>query len=167
MLRIQEGSFESGRSDRGRMAGTKGINCRSSARRASAVGEDNRYVINGILLGTTNRYATARRAGEVWQLERDLSALSAVEQVRCLRRRSERSRRGYGRERPPQQRQHFGPHPSLGSGWQRGIHRRALGRSRGGCTCKIHRLADAKGGPIAFRLTPGRAADCKACKNVD
>jgi hypothetical protein len=29
-------------------------------------------------------------------------------------------------------------------------------------TNKIHGLADAKGRPIAFHLTPGEAADCKA-----
>ena len=43
----------------------------------------------------------------------------------------------------------------------RGIHQRALGRSRGGFTSKIHCLGDARGRPIAFDLTPGEAADCK------
>lgn len=45
---------------------------------------------------------------------------------------------------------------------ERGIHRRALGRSRGGFTSKVHCLSDARGGPIAFQLTPGEAAGCKA-----
>ncbi|MGA7067160.1 MAG: IS5 family transposase [Pseudolabrys sp.] len=47
------------------------------------------------------------------------------------------------------------------AGRKRGIHRRALGRSRGGFTSKIHCLGDARGRPIAFNLTPGEAADCK------
>src|SRR5262245_57942631 len=45
---------------------------------------------------------------------------------------------------------------------KRGIHQRALGRSRGGFTSKIHCLGDARGRPIAFDLTPGEAADCKS-----
>ncbi|MGH8527870.1 MAG: IS5 family transposase [Gammaproteobacteria bacterium] len=39
---------------------------------------------------------------------------------------------------------------------------RALGRSRGGFTSKIHCLGDARGRPVAFELTPGEAADCKS-----
>jgi transposase len=52
--------------------------------------------------------------------------------------------------------------PLLGSGRKRGGHQRALGRSRGGVTSKIHCLGDARGQPIAFDLTPGEAADCKS-----
>jgi transposase len=48
------------------------------------------------------------------------------------------------------------------AGGKGGIHRRALGRSRGGFTSKVHCLSDARGRPIAFHLTPGEAADCKA-----
>jgi transposase len=44
----------------------------------------------------------------------------------------------------------------------RGTHRRGLGRSRGGLTSKLHCLADALGRPLAFHLTGGEAADCKA-----
>jgi hypothetical protein len=35
----------------------------------------------------------------------------------------------------------------------------AIGRSRGGRTSKIHCLADDRGRPIAFALTPGNVAD--------
>jgi transposase len=35
----------------------------------------------------------------------------------------------------------------------------AIGRSRGGRTSKVHCLADARGRPIAFCLTPGTIAD--------
>jgi transposase len=34
--------------------------------------------------------------------------------------------------------------------------------ARGGFTSKVHCLSDARGRPIAFHLTPGEAADCKA-----
>lgn len=35
----------------------------------------------------------------------------------------------------------------------------AIGRSRGGLTCKIHLAADGRGRPLAIRLTPGQAGD--------
>ena len=38
----------------------------------------------------------------------------------------------------------------------------AIGRTRGGRTTKIHALSDADCRPIAFMLTGGNAADCKA-----
>ena len=47
--------------------------------------------------------------------------------------------------RPLQHRQHHSPRPRLGSGRKRGAHRRALGRSRGGFSSKLHCLADALG----------------------
>src|SRR5690625_7174905 len=34
-----------------------------------------------------------------------------------------------------------------------------MGRSRGGLTTKIHALVDAKGRPVALKLTPGQAHD--------
>ena len=70
--------------------------------------------------------------------------------------------RDYGGHRPLQHRQHHRSRPRLGSGRKRGAHRRALGRSRGGFTSKLHCLADARGSPVAFHLTVGEAADCKA-----
>jgi len=70
--------------------------------------------------------------------------------------------RDHGRQRSLQHRQHHSPCPRLGSGRKRGAHRRALGRSRGGFTSKLHCLADALGRPLAFILTAGEAADCKA-----
>ena len=61
-----------------------------------------------------------------------------------------------------QHRQYHCSRPRLGSGRKRGTHRRALGRSRGGFTSKLHCLADALGRTLAFHLTVGEAADCKA-----
>jgi hypothetical protein len=40
------------------------------------------------------------------------------------------------------------------------------GRSLGGFTSKIHCLADVRGRPIAYHLTPGEAADCKAYETL-
>jgi len=85
-----------------------------------------------------------------------------MEHLRCLGERRRRSRRDHGGERALQHRQHHGSRPCFGSGRKRGAHQRALGRSRGGFTSKVHCLGDARGRPIAFHLTPGEAADCKA-----
>ena len=89
-----------------------------------------------------------------------------MECIGCLGERCHRSRRDDGGERTLQHRFYFGSCPCLGSGRKRGIHRRALGRSRGGFTSKVHCLSDARGRPIAFHLTPGEAADCKAYKEL-
>ena len=107
-------------------------------------------------------YALARRAGEIRELELDLPPLPTMERLWPLGERGHRARRNDGRERSLQYRFYFGSCPCLGSGRKRGIHRRALGRSRGGFTSKVHCLSDARGRPIAFHLTPGEAADCKA-----
>ena len=48
----------------------------------------------------------------------------------------------------------------LGSGWKRGEHKQAVGRSRGGRNTKIHALADVKGRLIAILLSTGEAHDC-------
>jgi transposase len=37
----------------------------------------------------------------------------------------------------------------------------ALGRSKGGFSCKIHALSDALGMPVKFKLTGGQEAECK------
>jgi transposase len=47
----------------------------------------------------------------------------------------------------------------LGSWLKKGEWQEAIGRSRGGRTCKIHCLADDRGRPVAFALTPGNIAD--------
>jgi hypothetical protein len=113
--------------------------------------------------GLPSRGAGSRRRS--WVLPAhllDLPALSAVECLRCLGERGHRSRRDDGRERALQHRQHLSSRPRLSGGRKRGIHQRALGRSRGGFTSKVHCLGDARGRPIAFHVTPGEAADCKS-----
>ena len=37
----------------------------------------------------------------------------------------------------------------------------ALGRSKGGFSCKIHAICDALGMPVKFSLTGGQAAECR------
>lgn len=42
---------------------------------------------------------------------------------------------------------------------KRGLEARAIGRSRGGLTTKIHAVVDALGLPVRFEITPGQSAD--------
>jgi len=113
-------------------------------------------------MAASHRCAVARCAGKVREMELNLPALPALERLRCVGEYGHRARRDDGRERALRPRQHYGSRPCLGSGRKGGIHQRALGRSRGGFTSKIHCLGDARGRPIAFDLTPGEAADCKS-----
>ncbi len=104
----------------------------------------------------------ARCPAQIRQLEYHLSTVPALERGWGLGGRSGHAGRDHGGQRPLQHRQYHGSRPCLGSGRKRGTHRRALGRSRGGFTSKLHCLADALGRPLAFHLTIGEAADCKA-----
>lgn len=56
-------------------------------------------------------------------------------------------------------RQHACEGSPFGSRLKKGEWAEAIGRSRGGRTCKIHCLADDRGRPVAFTLTPGNIAD--------
>ncbi|MES8537183.1 IS5 family transposase, partial [Cutibacterium acnes] len=47
----------------------------------------------------------------------------------------------------------------LGGGRKRGAFAQAIGRSRGGWTCKLHGLADALGRPRVLLLSPGNTND--------
>ncbi|MGH8163718.1 MAG: IS5 family transposase, partial [Rhodanobacteraceae bacterium] len=57
-------------------------------------------------------------------------------------------------------RQHRGARACLGRRRKRGQENQALGRSRGGFSCKIHLKTDFDGLPIAFHLTGGEVSDC-------
>jgi hypothetical protein len=50
-------------------------------------------------------------------------------------------------------------HYPLGGWFKKGEFAEAIGRSRGGRTSKIHALADDRGRPVAFALTPGNVGD--------
>lgn len=56
--------------------------------------------------------------------------------------------------------------PSQCGGRKKGEHK-AIGRSCGGRTTKIHDLPDELCRPIAFLLTGGHVADCKAGEGSD
>jgi transposase len=56
-------------------------------------------------------------------------------------------------------RQHRGTGACLGGRSKRGQQNQALGRSRGGFSCKIHLKTDFNGLPIAFHLTGGEVSD--------
>jgi transposase len=61
-------------------------------------------------------------------------------------------------------RQHSCEGAPLRDRWKRGSRAQALGISRGGRTTKIHSLSDGEGRPLAFVLTGGQAADCRAAE---
>ena len=56
--------------------------------------------------------------------------------------------------------------PPLRGKRKRGEEVQAIGRSRGGRTSKIHALADHRGRPIAFALTPGNIADISMAQAI-
>jgi len=76
------------------------------------------------------------------------------------------ARPGDGRQQASQRRFNDRSGPCLGSRRKRGTREQAFGRSRGGFTCKVHCLSDARGIPLAFHLTPGEAADCAAFEDI-
>jgi transposase len=47
-----------------------------------------------------------------------------------------------------------------------GLEARAIGRSRGGLTTKIHAAVDALGLPIRFQITPGHWGDCPQARGL-
>lgn len=59
-------------------------------------------------------------------------------------------------------RQHACESTPLGGWRKRGACFQAIGVSRGGRNTKVHAITDSAGRPLAFLLTPGQAADCKA-----
>jgi len=61
-------------------------------------------------------------------------------------------------------RQHIDEGSPLWRRRKRGARAQAIGISRGGRTTKVHVLSDGLGRPIAFALTGGQAADCRAAE---
>ena len=101
----------------------------------------------------------ARRSARLWAADNDLqpvqSLVSASRLAAHLREdggRRPHSRRAFHRQQPHQS-------ASLGERLKKGEFEEAIGRSRGGRTSKIHALADDRGRPVAFALTPGNVAD--------
>jgi transposase len=69
---------------------------------------------------------------------------------------------GDGGRSTSQHRLDDGAGPPSGRRRKRGTREQAFGRSRGGFSCKVHCLADARGRPLAFHLTGGEAHDTTA-----
>lgn len=63
-------------------------------------------------------------------------------------------------------RQHACEGAPLGGGRKRGAYFQAIGISRGGRNTKVHAVTDRQGRPLAFLLTPGQAADCRAAEHL-
>jgi len=61
-------------------------------------------------------------------------------------------------------RQHIDESSPLRRRRKRGARAQAIGVSRGGRNTKVHALSDGLGRPIAFVLTAGQAADCRAAE---
>src|SRR5262249_35773007 len=129
--------------------------------------EDNRNIINGILwrLPTGAPWRDLpEKYGErksIYPRFRRWSARGVWESKGAGHPDAGRARRDDGRERALRHRQHYGSRPCLGSGRKRGIHQRALGRSRGGFTSKIHCLGDAE---AARSLSTSRLAKRQTAK---
>ena len=101
----------------------------------------------------------ARRSACLWAADNDLQPLQSLVSASCLAAhlredggRRPHSRRAFNRQQPCQS-------ASLGERLKKGEFEEAIGRSRGGRTSKIHALADDRGRPVAFALTPGNVAD--------
>jgi len=84
----------------------------------------------------------------------------------CLARRV-RDAGGIGRPaRRGADRQHAREGTPLCCRRKRGACFQAIGVSRGGRNTKVHAITDRQGRPLAFLLTPGQAADCKAAEHL-
>src|SRR5271163_2137286 len=101
----------------------------------------------------------ARRSARLWAADNNLQPLQSLVSAPCLAAhvredggRWPHSRRALNRQQPCQS-------ASLGERLKKGEFEEAIGRSRGGRTSKIHALADDRGRPVAFALTPGNVAD--------
>ena len=72
-----------------------------------------------------------------------------------------RSADANGRRRRSRHRQHDSQGSPLGGRRKRGAEAKAIGRSRGGRTTKIHAIVDSCGRPIALEVTPGQLGDAR------
>ena len=100
-------------------------------------------------------------AGRVRQLEQRLETVLAAQSLGGVRSVLPASGRDQqDRASGADVRQHGGACACLGGRRKRGQENQALGRSRGGFSCKIHLKTDFDGLPIAFHLTGGEISDC-------
>src|SRR5271157_4692544 len=101
----------------------------------------------------------ARRATRIRTGDHDLQSLQQVVAARALAAAVRADCSFWRCSSRTQPRQLACESAPLGSRRKRGEWAQAVGRSRGGRTSKIHCLADDRGRPVAFALTPGNVAD--------
>ena len=108
----------------------------------------------------------ARLSAGIRSADDDLQSLQQVERSGHLADAVPKNR-GFGRRAGRAvSRQFAHQSPPLRGRRKRGEEVQAIGRSRGGRTSKIHALADHRGRPIAFALTPGNVADITVAQAV-
>ena len=101
----------------------------------------------------------ARRAARIWSGHHDLQSLQQMVAARALAAPVRADCSFWRCSSRTQPRQFACEGAPLGRRRKRGESAQAVGRSRGGRTSKIHCLADDRGRPVAFALTPGNVAD--------
>lgn len=124
-------------------------------------GHDDRKFLEALHFFCGPQRHLAGAAGGVWQLEQCLEAVLAAEPLWRVRvvlptPGGDQQDCASGAD----VRQHCGASTCFGCRRKRGQENQALGRSRGGFSCKIHLKTDFDGLPIAFHLTGGEASDC-------
>ena len=114
-------------------------------------------------VGAAHRRPLARYAGTVRQLEFRVRALLALEQARGVGRGLRNlGESGASSRRGTCHRFHDCADASACSRRKRGNqNQEALGRSRGGFSTKVHLRTNAKGNPLTFDVTPGKAREVK------
>ena len=111
-------------------------------------------------MGATVGGTLARSSRALRQVQEHAYAVHALGASRGVGARLRRP--GGGQEEPvsDDRLDHRTGTPAGGDGAQKkGSGDKALGRSRGGLSTKVHLLADEAGLPVAFRITPGQAAE--------
>jgi transposase len=104
-------------------------------------------------------------AAGVWELEQRLEAVLAAQSVRRVRGVLSDPGGDQQDSLPGADvRQHGRSGSRLGRRCKRGQQNQALGRSRGGFSCKIHLKTDFDGLPLAFHLTGGEVSDSTQLK---
>ena len=106
-----------------------------------------------------DRMPLARRAARIWSGHHDLQSLQQMVAARALAAPVRADCSFWRCSSRTQPRQFACEGAPLGSRLKRGEWAQAVRRSRGGRTSKIHCLADDRGRPVAFALTPGNVAD--------
>jgi transposase len=110
-------------------------------------------------MGSSIRSALVGSSGTLRQVQECTYAVHALGTKRCMGAHLRRS--GSGQEEPVSNDRldDRTSAPASGHRPQKGGQDKALGRSRGGLSTKIHLLADEDGLPLQFRITAGQAGE--------